>query len=525
MNKRSSMTQLEADTSWVPRIVSGGFWSASTAFTGTGIYFSAQLAINSPVISTIFAATATGMVTFTGYSLFQNGGMQLGKQEKPARDLAGHVNIDVTPKMRKRSLLAGLGIMLISSWFSFSSMVFLNFGDDLQQAMNEEIQAPLIAPIRTLEIGLVEIERDAAALAGLARERSALEEASGGQCRRSPPGDGPITRMIADHAAQTTTIARSASELRERASVARASIQQAKNQLDVDAAYALAEGVLNDPARTTILDDAHALQRGYSGAGFLSEGQRITCPVGAPLMLPVLDELVSSAEADIFLPSEAPNFRQATLIDSAMWQLRSVATLGKESIPGISSWYLLLFGIFALMLDSLGALTAHMAGRKRGARLSEQEWADLEDHHAAMEDFIWATPGAYIKNRSGNVIDYDPSIIMVMPTEAADKVSKDLIEVLQGFTAAYGLVHDATRAARSLSDLPFDYQHLKRRMQRRGFNGDLFDIYRGDPSDWELIFEHQRILRLLVSQGAKMPKHRYKIKSKPNNVTPLRAKI
>lgn len=267
------------------------------------------------------------------------------------------------------------------------------------------------------------------------------------------------------------------------------------------------------------------LYPGVGGAGFFGDEQWITCPIGAPYMLPVLEKLVNSAETDIFLPSQAPSFRQATLIDSAMWQLRSVATLGKETIPGISNWYLLLFGSFALMLDSLAALTAHMAGRKLGAQLSEQEWADLEGHHAAMEDFIWATPGSYIKNRSGNVIDYDPSIVMIMPTEAADKASRDLIGLLQGFTAAYGLTIDTTRAARSLSDLPFEYQHLKRRMQRRSFTGDLFDIYRGDPSDWELIFEHQRVLRLIFSQGAKMPKHRYKIKSRTNNVTPLRAKI
>lgn len=509
---------------WISRAPSIGFWTMSTALTGTGVYFSVDMAINQPVVSAVAATVLTGMVTATGYHLFQYSGVQAGKREKLIGDIAEYASLDVTPKRRGAALLGGLGVMLVSSWFSFSSMVFLNFGDDLQNAMNEEIQAPLIAPIRRLETSLARIERDAAGLAGVARARSAAEENSGGQCTNSPPGNGPIRKMISAHATETETISTMSKGLLSEASQARSAIQTAKTQADVDIAYEKADAVLSDSRRNQIRDQARDLQRGYSGSGFLRDGQRITCPRGASTMLPVLEDLVHSAEIEIVLPVDAPLFRQATLIDSAMWQMRSVFTFGGSSIPGISSWYLLLFGLFALTLDALGAVTAQLAGRKRGANITKDEWDTLEDMHAVMEDFIWTTPATYVRNTSGMIIDHENNVVLVMPTEATDKASKDQLKVLRGFAAAYGLQADFSRVARSLSaDLPGHYDHLKRRMRRRGFKGDLVDIYFGEAPAWDLIFQHQRILRLLFAGDAHMPKHRYKASRSKNNVTPIRS--
>lgn len=517
------MIFVATDKSLFARIPSMVFWGLSTLLTGSGVFFSLRPSFSNPAPALVIAAIATSAITFSGFRLFHYAGQQKGKVAKPCAKMAKHAGIDITPRFARPALIAGFGVILLSSWFSFSAMVFLNFSRELQQAMNDEVQAPLIAPIRDLETSFMKIEKSAQLLAAIARQRSALEAADGGQCVSSGPGNGPISGMIASHALQTSDIARSASRLRGSASKALNDIRRARSQADVDAAYQSGQFVIADTERSKISTSAAELLRGYQGAGFVVDGRLVACSRGAASMVPALETLVNAAETDVTLPPSPPVFRQASFVDSAMWQLRFVLSAGSNGIPGVGGWYIVFFALIALFLDGSGAMTAFVAGRLHGSELSPRERERLETSHAIMENFVWETPSHYKKNALGNVIEAQFNSVLVIPTEDDSQETAEIVNALRRFAAAYNLKADVTRAACTLAELPEALGYLKRRMARRGFNGDRVDLYSGSLSDWKLIDEHRRDLRLLFGQSARITRQRFDIPPQPDNVTSIRS--
>ncbi|TQM89943.1 hypothetical protein [Roseinatronobacter monicus] len=504
----------------IPSII---FWSFSTALTGSGVFFSLRPSMPDTVSALAIALVTTSALTFGAFNLFHYAGAQAGKTEKPGAGLASHVDIDVKPRFRELALAAGLAVILLSSWFSFSSMVYMRFGPELQRAMNDEVQAPLIAPIRDLEASFAKIEIDARRLADVAGARSAVEARVGGQCVDSRPGNGPIAALIASHATATAAIAADAATLRQQAGQALRAIRGASEQAAVDGAYQIAQGVLSDPARLSILASAEALEAGYNGGGFVQDGRQILCPRGAPTMVPVLDTLLDSARANVALPVSPPVFRQASLVDSAMWQFRSALSFGANRIPDVGGWYLLLFGLVALALDMSGAATAHLAGRLRGGNLTADEIGQLETTEAIMENFIWDTPESYRRNGSGNVVEAFFNSVLVIPTEEDSRETAEIISALRRFASAYNLRADVTRTARLLADLPDQMRYLQRRMRRRGFDGELIDIYTASLEDWELIERHRRELRKIFGRAARIETQRFDLAPQPDNVMSLHA--
>ena len=96
--------------------------------------------------------------------------------------MGAYAQIDTNPNFRFEALLGGIVVLLLSSWFSFSSLVFLNFNAQLQRVMNDAQQVSLIAPVRALERSMARIEQETSALSAVATRRSNTEALSGGQC-------------------------------------------------------------------------------------------------------------------------------------------------------------------------------------------------------------------------------------------------------------------------------------------------------------------------------------------------------
>ncbi|MEL7282322.1 MAG: hypothetical protein AAFY35_12115 [Pseudomonadota bacterium] len=482
------------------------FWGASTGLTGNGAYRSFLSALGDPVLAFILASAMTLTLTVSGITLFRYAGMQSGKRLKPASEVGPYTGVDVAPRYRGTALSLGVVVLLVSSWFSFSSLVFLWFGDDLQRAMNEEIQAPWIEPIRTVEAKFARIEQDTGELARVAAERSSTEAAQGGQCVSSPPGQGRIADMISDHSTKAAEISAMAKEARAGAVTALTAIRAATSQDMVAAAYPEARALIESGTRYEIRREAQRLYDGYNGAGFSRDGRTILCPRGTAAMLPALKRVLASVEDDIAFPTTPPVFRKASIVDSAVWQLRMVLSAGETRIPGVSFWYIALFGLLALSLDTIGATTAHFAGRLRGAQLSKTELERFGHCSAIMEDFLWDTPSQYLRTTGDDVIRPMFDTVLVMPNEGDDKETEEMINAIKFFVSAYDLKEDRTRAARHLDQVPQEYGFLLRRLQRRGFSGNHIDIYTADDEEtWDLIREHRRQLRLLFGQHAKMP--------------------
>ncbi|UOA28664.1 hypothetical protein [Pseudosulfitobacter sp. DSM 107133] len=502
MKNHTSVDPHDEGRSIVATLPSAIFWTASTGLTGYGVFQSIRQSIENDPIAILISLATTSALTFTAFNLFRHAGSQLGKGAKPLRELAGYVDLDAAPRFRKLALVSGLLILLISSWFSFSSMVFLKFGDELQRGMNAEVQASLIAPIRDLRTSALQVERESAALARVAMQRSRIEATDGGQCVASGPGEGPIAQMISDHVISASAIAAQAKAISDGTDLALAAITKSTNQMMVDDAYSKAQNLLASDGRNDILRQAQDLQRGYAGAGFVRGYGTIFCPRGAASMLPALDRLVAAAQVDIDLPASAPRFQKASIVDSATWQLRALLTFGENRLPGVNYWYLFVFGIVALFLDGAGAFTAHLSGLLRGSRLTTREAKALETCSEIMEALIWETPARYHRSTTGDVIHADFDTVLVMPTEVEDSEDEALLRAARRFVSAYGLEADITRTARSLNELPPSFRYLQRRLVRLGFAGEMVDIYRGTSEAWDKVAEHRRTLRMYFGKSA-----------------------
>jgi hypothetical protein len=521
MKNRISINPHHEGRSIMATLPSVVFWTASTGLTGYGVFQSIRQGIENDPLAILISLIATAALTITAFSLFRHAGSQVGKGFKPMKELAGYMDLDTLPRFRKLALISGFFILFISSWFSFSSMVFLKFGDELQRGMNAEVQASLIAPIRDLRTSALRVERESAALARVAAQRSSVEATVGGQCVSSGPGDGPIAKMISDHAASALTIAAQAKTLSDEADLALAAITRATNQGMVDDAYVQARGFLAGDRRQDILDQALYLQRGYAGAGFVRGLGTILCPRGTASMSPALDRLVAAASVEINLPTSAPRFQKASIVDSATWQFRALFTFGDSNLPGVNYWYLIVFGLVAVFLDGAGAFTAYLSGRLRGSRLTSRETRVLETCSEIMEALIWETPAVYHRSAAGDVVHADFDTVLVMPTEVEGSEDEALLRAARRFVSAYGLEADITRTARSLNELPSSFRYLQRRLARLGFAGEMVDIYRGTPESWDRVAEHRRILRLHFGSDAFVARGTVKNGDREGNVSVL----
>lgn len=498
------------------------FWGGSTALTGNGVYHSILPTIENPVAALVIAVIITSALTFSGYRLFRYAGVQHGKTKKPAHEVGAFAQIDTKPNLRFPALFGGILVLLLSSWFSFSSLVFLNFNAQLQRVMNDAQQASLIAPVRALERSMARIEQETSALSVVSARRSGVEALSGGQCVPSGPGRGPIAEMIDAHAAETASLSASARVLRQAASSAVEAMRLATSQEMANAAYLQAQEVMNSDTRREISTKARELRNGYAGAGFFQNGRTIFCPRGERAMVPVLERVLEAAEADIDLPPSPPVFQRASLIDSASRQLEMVRSWGENTIPGMDLSYLLMFAFIALGLDVSGATTAFLAGRLKGSRLTKSERQVLETTAAIMEDFIWDIPKRYQRTPGGEILHAEFSTVLVMPTEEDNEENAMILRAVRRFASAYNLSLDRTRAGSDTRNLSHDYGYLMRRLQRNGLHGEHVCIYNGSNETWDLIREHRRVLRLLLGQNVLLPRRPTPPAGNDDNVTEFR---
>lgn len=498
------------------------FWGGSTALTGNGVYHSLLPVLELQAVALVVAVIITSALTFTGYKLFRFAGLQHGKTRKPAYEVGAHAQLDTNPRFRLAAVCGGLVVLLLSSWFSFSSLVFLNFNAQLQRAMNDAQQATLIAPVRALERSMARIEQDSVALSAVAARRANVEAQSGGQCVASGRGRGPIAEMIDAHAADSASLSASARILRQKASAAVEAMRIATTQEMANAAYAQAQEVMDSDARGSISAKARELRNGYDGSGFLRDGRLIYCPRGTAAMVPALERVLEAAEAEIDLPASPPVFRRASLLDSASRQLEMVRSWGANTIPGMDISYLLLFAFIALGLDISGAATAFFAGRIKGACLSKAEREALETTAAIMEDFIWDIPKRYQRTPGGEILHAEFNTVLVMPTEEDSEENAQILRAVRRFASAYKLSLDRSRAGSDTRHLTHDYGYLMRRLQRNGLHGEHVCIYNGPSETWEMIREHRRILRLLFGQGVLLPRRALQAAGNDDNITEFR---
>lgn len=498
------------------------FWGASTALTGNGVYHSILPVVENQLAAVAIAAIITSTLTFSAYRLFRYAGLQHGKTKKPAHEVGAYAQIDTNPNFRFEALLGGIVVLLLSSWFSFSSLVFLNFNAQLQRVMNDAQQVSLIAPVRALERSMARIEQETSALSAVATRRSNTEALSGGQCVASGPGRGPIAKMINAHAADAANLSNLARMLRQKASSAVEAMRVASNQEMADAAYVLAQEVMNNDARRSISVKARELRNGYGGSGFFQGDQVIFCPRGAGAMVPALERVLDAAEAEIDLPPSPPVFQRASLLDSASRQVEMVRSWGANIIPGMDVSYLLMFAFIALGLDVSGAATAFLAGRLKGSRLSKSERQALETTAAIMEDFIWDIPRRYQRTPGGEILHAEFNTVLVMPTEEDNEENALILRAVRRFASAYKLNLDRSRAGSDTRHLSHDYGYLMRRLQRNGLHGEHVCIYNGPSETWDVIREHRRILRLLLGQGILLPRRPAPLAGNDDNVTEFR---
>jgi len=457
----------------------------STILSGSGVYFSLDVFALNFFFSLALAGSITFLITASIYICVRRAGYTRASSKFNGilhNRKGGFFGVVLT---------FGLLMMCVSSATSFSAMAYLRYEPTIQAEMDSRANQSVVEPLQDLAVTFGAIAIEASNVSALAAARSDLEASAGGTCGPTGAGEGPFARLRAGHAETLDDLNASALLVSRDASSLLGELSGVLTQSKIDAIHAKAQALVLSPDRQRIARTAESMRSGYSGTGFVWEGQTRFCD--DEVMVAALDQLLTATSQSVALDPVAPTKLEATLFDAyaVFWAF----LLGDESksakVTAMTS--LPFFLGFALFLDAVGAFAAWKAGSASGRHLTAKERDELHKHRWILQNFVWKFPA---RKQDGDAdAPLKEEAYLIVP-HGGDGCKTDDAEK---FAFAFGLHVDASRQFVSMAALPKAFRPFVDRLRLASGDATSISVYPiEDQATYDRLERHKRLCALAL---------------------------
>lgn len=458
----------------------------STAFSGSGVFFSMEVFSINVALRVLLAASATFLITATIYLSMRRAGFSYASKKFEGILHNRRVGSVIL------SVVFGLLMVAISSATSFSAMAYLRYESSIQAAMDARANVAITGPLSNMAANYGVVADEAGNVSALAAYQSGVEAKSGGTCGSSRVGEGPIARLRASHAASLLAMNSAAMTLARDAQTLLGELSGQLTQAQINQVHTSAKLLSLNPERMRMGRLIAGMRDGYAGGGFLWEGQNRMCDDSK--MVAALDQLLAATAVSVELAPTAPTKLEATLFDAyaVFWDLLSGRNDAFANTSAMTS--LPFFLAISLFLDAIGAIAAWRTGVTFGRDLTPDERDELHKHRWVLQNFVWKFP---TRKKLGDKADMPlmEEAYLIVPHGGDGSKADDA----EKFAFAFGLHVDAALQFVPMAALPKAFAPFVDRLRLSSGGATSITVYPiEDQATYDQVERHKRLCALAL---------------------------